>query len=120
MKLLLILFAINTVAFTVAKLAAIPVWQVLIAEVVLFAVWVCWKAWFSKAQKLVNQAAHMGWLAVGTVRDEDGFRDSLLKRDGVVARVSFQRKCVFIVEPHESGPFKDFVEIERTFMVEHV
>ena len=92
---------------------ALRVWQILIAEAVGYGCWIAWKAWFSAAQQLTNQASHMGWRAVGTVKDENGYRDTLLQRDDVVARVSFQQKCVFIVEPEESGPYKDFVEIER-------
>ena len=113
MKFLLILMVVNTILFTIAKLTNIPVWQILIAEAVGYGCWIAWKAWFSAAQQLTNQASHMGWRAVGTVKDENGYRDTLLQRDDVVARVSFQQKCVFIVEPEESGPYKDFVEIER-------
>ena len=117
MKFILILMVVNTVLFTGAKLTGIPVWQVLVAEAIAYAIWIGWKAWFSPAQQLTNQASHMGWRAVGTVKDEDGYRDTLLQRDGVVVRISFQRKCVFIVEPEERGPYKDFVELERTLAV---
>lgn len=105
---------VNTVLFTGAMLTGFPVWQVLVAEAIAYAIWVGWKAWFSAAQQLANQASYMGWRAVGTVKDEDGYRDTLLQRDGVVVRISFQRQCVFILEPEESGPYRDFVEIERT------
>jgi hypothetical protein len=113
MKFILILLIVNTVLFTVAKLTGVPLWQVLIAEAVAYAIWIAWKAWFSVAQQLTNQASHMGWRAVGTIKDEEGYRDTLLQRDGVVARISFQRKCVFVIEPQESGPYKDFLEIEQ-------
>lgn len=113
MKFILILMVVNTLLFTAAKLTGIPLWQVLVAEAIAYAIWIAWKAWFSVAQQLANQASHMGWSAVGTVKDGNGYRDSLLQRDGVVAKISFQKKCVFVVEPQESGPYKDFVEIER-------
>ena len=89
MKFLLVLLAVNTVLFTAAKLTETPVWQVLILEAIGYATWIAWKAWFSRAQQLVNQASHMGWSAVGTVKDEAGYRDSVLQREGIVARVSF-------------------------------
>lgn len=55
----------------------------------------------------------MNWRAAGTSKDEEGYRDTLLERDGVIVRVSFRKKCVFLVEPQSSGPHKDFLEVER-------
>lgn len=112
-KFLVIALVVNTVLFTLAKLSNIPVWKVVLAEVIVFFLWVAWKAWRSPAQQLANQAANMGWIYVGVARDEDGMRDSLLERKGIVARISFKKKCVFIVKPFEEGPFRDFVEVER-------
>jgi len=113
MNFLIALFIISTVLFTGAKLMDIPIWYVVAAEFMFFVAWISTKAWLSTAQQLVNQASYMGWVFVGKVKDERGFRDTLLERSGVIARVSFTQKCVYLSEPVESGPYKDFVEIEN-------
>lgn len=108
-----IVMVINTVLFVLANFFGIATWKVVSAEVVVFVSWIMWKAWSSPAQKLVTQGASMGWTALGIVKDDDGMRDTLLERKGVVARISFQKKSVTIIEPFVEGPFRDFVEIER-------
>lgn len=104
---------VNTLLFTGAKVIDISIWWVLLAEVVFFVGYIMVKSWFDPAQQLVNQGAHMGWTAAGTMRDENGWRDTLLRRNGVVTRVSYKTKLLYIVEPAPSGPYKDFLEIEH-------
>jgi hypothetical protein len=113
LKFLLILCAVNTVLFTVANMVNISIWLVVLAEVVLYGLWVMVRTWFDPAQQLGLQGSHMGWTHAGVERDAKGFRDNLMKRDGLVARISYRDKRVYIIEPAPSGPYKDFVEIER-------
>jgi hypothetical protein len=112
-KFLLIAFVVNTALFTAANLLDISIWLVVLAEVVLYGLWVVIKTWFDPAQQLGLQGSHMGWTHAGFVRDAAGFRDNLMKRDDLLARISYREKRVYVVEPVPSGPYKDFVEIER-------
>jgi hypothetical protein len=112
-RFILILLVLNTLLFTGAKLANIPIWMVIAGEAVACAILIAWKAWFSSAQQLANQARLMGWEYREIESDVNGYRDTLFERRGVVARISFQEKCIFIVNPEESGPYKDFIELER-------
>ena len=116
MRFLVLLCVVNTVLFTAAKLMNISLWYAVAGGVLAVFGWVAISAWFSPAQQLVKQASHMGWVHVGTLRDEQGYRDSVLEREGAVARVSFVKKYVFLVEPPVSSPFKDFVEVERALL----
>lgn len=118
MRFLVFLAVINTVLFTAAKLADISTVWVVGVEVCCYVLWIAWKAWWHPAQQLTNQAVHMHWTAAGMVRDEKGFRDTLLQKDGIVVRISYQRRDVEIIEPFPAGPFKDFVEIDR-FLQSH-
>lgn len=113
MKKILILGLANTVIFTFAVFLGIAIWKVLLAEIILFFVWNALRSWGHPAHQLVKQASHMNWRAVGTSKDEEGYRDTLLERNGVIARVSFRKKCVFLAEPESVGPYKDFLEVER-------
>lgn len=112
-KFLLLVLVVNTVLFTVASVVGFSIWWVLLAEVALWVGYIMVKAWFDPAQRLVAQGSHMGWAAAGTMRDEHGWRDTLLRRNGVVTRVSYKTKLLYIVEPVPSGPHKDFIEIEH-------
>lgn len=113
LKFLLLLLVVNTALFTVAKVIGFSIWWVLLAEVVLWVGYIMVKAWFDPTQKLVNQGAHMGWTAAGMVRSADGMREMLMKRDGMMVRVAYKEKALFIVEPRAEGPYRDFVELER-------
>lgn len=113
MRFLLGLFLVNTAFFTIAKLFDRSLWWVVIADVVALAVYVALKTWFSRSQTLINQGAHMGWVFREIVRDEAGYRDALLERDGVVARVSWQKGYVTLAWPAPIGPHRDFVAVER-------
>lgn len=111
------LFVVNTVLFTVAKLVGFSIWWVLLAEVALWVGYIMVKSWFHPTQQLVNQGAHMGWTAAGMVRGADGMREMLMKRDGMVVRVAYVEKAVYIVEPRVEGPYRDFVELEQILAV---
>lgn len=117
LKFLIGVGVVNTLLFTGARVIDISIWWVLLAEVVLFVGYIMVKSWFDPAQQLVNQGAHMGWTAAGTMRDEHGWRDTLLRRNGVVTRVSYKTKLLYIVEPAPSGPYKDFLEIEHRMVL---
>lgn len=113
LKFLLLLGLVNTVLFYIARTMNISVWIVISIEVTGFVVLLMIKTWFDPAQQLAVQGSHMGWVAAGTVRDEDGWRDTLLRRDDILVRVSFKQKALYIVEPRLEGPYRDFVELER-------
>ena len=121
LKFLIGLGLVNTVLFTAANLASIAYWWVLLVEIVLWVGYLMVRAWCDPAQQLVNQGTHMGWMFAATVRDENGLRDTLLRRDDVVVRVSFQQKALYIVEPYADGPYYDFLELEHalTASTEH-
>ena len=118
MRFLLALLVVNTVLFTAAGMAGVSRWLVIGVEVIGVVLWTAWRTWWDRAQQLANQARYMGWSAVGMERDAAGFRDSILEKDGVVAKISWQRKDVTIVEPTLAGPFRDFVELDR-FLQSH-
>lgn len=110
LKFLLVIAVLNTILFTIARWLEVSIWWVIGIEIVGY---ILWKAWSNPAQQLVNQAAYMNWVAIGMEKDEDGYRDTLLKKEGVTAKVSFQDRCVYLVEPYAAGPFKDFIEVDH-------
>lgn len=110
---LVVLCVVNTVLFTIATISDIPIWKVVIGEAIIFALWIFIRALRSPAQKLGKQGMSMGWTFAGLVKSDSGLRDTLLERNGIVARISFEEKCVFIEKPAKEGPFRDFVEVER-------
>jgi hypothetical protein len=65
------------------------------------------------AAVLGRQAANMNWVAVGQVKDSDGFNNVRYVRDGMEAEVSFQDGNVSLIEPI-SETFKDFKELEQS------
>jgi hypothetical protein len=104
---------LNTGLFAAARVLEVSRWWVLAADVVLLGVWTAWRTWSDPAQQLANQAAYMDWVAAGIEHDEAGYRDTLLTKDGMVAKISWRRKHVMLVEPIMAGPFKDFVDLDR-------
>lgn len=60
-KFLLIAFVVNTALFTAANLLDISIWLVVLAEVVLYGLWVVIKTWFDPAQ-LNRPGIRGGWL----------------------------------------------------------
>lgn len=117
LKFLIGVGVVNTLLFTGAKDIDISIWWVLLAEVVLFVGYIMVKSWFHPTQQLVNQGAHMGWTNAGIVRGTDGMREMLMKRDGMVVRVAYLEKAVYLVEPRVEGPYRDFVELEQILAV---
>lgn len=72
-----------------------------------------WRAYIHPSHVLGRQAANMNWVAIGRIRDDDGYRNIILARDGAKAVISFQNKNVELLEPKRDEPFKDFLELER-------
>lgn len=105
-KFLLLLCVVNTILFVIAKLLHIPLWTVLVGELVAYIGWLMIKARFDPTQRLVAQGSHMGWVFSGMERDENGFRDAMLRRGDMVVRVSWKEKALYIVEPLDDGPFR--------------
>ena len=58
-----------------------------------------WKAYKEPAAILGRQAANMNWVAVGQVKDSDGYNNVRYVRDGMEAVVSFQEGNVSLVHP---------------------
>jgi len=72
-----------------------------------------WKAYKEPAAILGRQAANMNWVAVGQVKDSDGFSNVRYVRDGMEAEVSFQEGNVSLVRP-VNDTFNDFEELEQS------
>ena len=72
-----------------------------------------WKAYKEPAAILGRQAANMNWVAVGQVKDSDGFSNVRYVRDGMEAVVSFQEGNVSLVRP-VNDTFNDFEELEQS------
>jgi len=117
LRFLLAVAVLNTALFTVAKISGLSFLWIVAAEMLLFFGYIMLKAWLGPAQRLVNQGARMGWVAAGTVRDAEGWRDTLLRRNDIVVRVAYKDKALYIVEPRVEGPYRDFVELEGILAV---
>jgi hypothetical protein len=72
-----------------------------------------WKAYKEPAAILGRQAANMNWVAVGQVKDSDGYNNVRYVRDGMEAVVSFQEGNVSLVHPI-NDTFNDFEELEQS------
>ena len=72
-----------------------------------------YKVYKEPAAVLGRQAANMNWVAVGQVKDSDGYNNVRYVRDGMEAEVSFQEGNVSLIEPI-SKTFKDFEELEQS------
>ena len=72
-----------------------------------------WKAYKEPAAILGRQAANMNWVAVGQVKDSDGYNNVRFVRDGMEAVVSFQEGNVSLVRP-VNDTFNDFEELEQS------
>ena len=114
---ILVLIIVNTIIFVAALKAGLSTLTALgitaaAVVAILFAL-----SWFSKVQQLTNQATKMYWVPTGFRTDAEGYRDTILEKNGVSARISWQQKCVFVEHPLAAGPFQDFIEVDR-YLVE--
>jgi hypothetical protein len=100
-------------------LSGVALWQGLIVNIVLVPVLIVGSVLLSKPQRLAWQAQRLGWEFCGFERDDRGFRDSLLTRQGIVVKISWSRKCVFIVSPSVSEPLADFAAVDRYLLSAH-
>jgi hypothetical protein len=100
-------------------LSGVALWQRVIVNIVLVPVLIVGSALLSKPQRLAWQAQRLGWEFCGIDTEESGFRDALLTRRGIVARISWSRKCVFIVSPSVSEPLADFAAVEHYLLSDH-
>lgn len=114
-----ILIVLLLVVNAALVLSGVALWQGVIVNIVLVPVLIVGSALLSKPQRLAWQAQRLGWEFCGFDRDDRGFRDSLLTRQGIVAKISWSRKCVFIVSPSVSKPLADFVAVERYLLSDH-
>jgi len=74
-----------------------------------------WKVYKEPAAILGRQAANMNWVAVGQVKDADGYNNVRFVRDGMEAVVSFQEGNVSLVRP-VNDTFNDFEELEQSLV----
>jgi hypothetical protein len=72
-----------------------------------------WRSYSHPYNMLVRQGANMNWVAAGTTRYSDGIRNMRLRREDMLAEVSFKGVNVRLLQPDVERPFKDFVEIEQ-------
>lgn len=110
-KFLLLLFLVNTLLFTLAKLYDISIVWAVMLELAAFAIWVTITATRSPAAVLQKQAVVMGWELREMQRDpETGYKDAIFERGGMLARVSWKRGTIALVgQPHE---FHNLAELE--------
>ena len=72
-----------------------------------------WKAYVHPAHTLGRQAANMNWVAAGSLKDDDGYKNMVVQRDGLEAAISFKNENVELLKPKHHAAFKDFIELER-------
>lgn len=90
------------------------VWWVLLAVIVSFlAIRNFWRTYSHPYNMLIRQAANMDWVAAGTRKSADGYRNMKLRRGNMLAEVSFKDLNVRLLQPVIQKPFRDFVELER-------
>lgn len=89
------------------------IWWFLFIVVFLLAIRLAWRAYKDAAHQLGMEAAHMGWLASGTVTDSNGYRNTLLVRGGNQVVILYKEKCVQCLRPPLNGTFKDFQSLEK-------
>lgn len=83
------------------------------AALLLYVVRFLWKAYTHPSHVLGRQAANMNWIAIGTLRDKDGFKNLNVTREGMEAIISYKNGNVILKNPNHPEPFKDFIEVER-------
>jgi hypothetical protein len=88
-------------------------WWLLAAIVGFYVLRHLWKAYAHPAHVLGRQAANMNWIAIGRRKDETGYYDVCVSRDGIEALISFKHGNVRVIKPSHPTPFKDFIEVER-------
>ena len=111
-KFLIFLLLINTLLFTLADWHGFSLLWVVLFELFVFLLVVVFMVAKSPARRLQRQAAVMGWSFHKMEADHvTGYKDVVYQRDGVFARVSWQRGTVFLVG--ENVEFKNFADLEH-------
>jgi hypothetical protein len=64
------------------------------------------------ANVLCRQATNMNWFYSRKIKDENGYKNICLQRDGMEAMISYKEGNVYMVVPSWGTPLKDFVEVE--------
>lgn len=88
-------------------------WWILAALAAAYVLRALWKTHTGSAQVLARQAANMNWVVAGRVKDDSGYNNIRLTRDGMEAVISWKSRNVRLVKPQHPSPFADFLEIER-------
>lgn len=88
-------------------------WLSIGVMVAFFVVRHLWRSYNHPSHVLGRQAANMNWVAIGTAKDAEGYNDLRLSRAGMEAQISFRNRNVRLINPANSIPFKDFIELER-------
>jgi hypothetical protein len=55
----------------------------------------------------------MNWVAKGTVKDGQGYRNTRLVRGGIEVEISYSPTEVRVIKPNHPTPFQDFIALER-------
>jgi hypothetical protein len=79
----------------------------------LLAIRFLWRSWTHPANVLGRQAASMNWVAIGSVKDNNGSRSICFIRDGVKVMITFSPATVVMINPTHPKPFADFIALER-------
>lgn len=88
-------------------------WWFLLVFVFVLLIRFAWKAYKDPAHQLGIEAANLGWRATGTVTDSNGYRNTLLIREGYQAVILYKEKRVQLLVPSINETFKDFQSIEK-------
>lgn len=88
-------------------------WWSLSFIIVAYIIHTLWKTWVHPAQVLARQAANMNWKISGREKDDEGYWNVSVARDGMEAIILYQDGRVALIEPFWPAPFKDFIEIEH-------
>ena len=111
-KFLLSRALVNTLLFTMAKLYDLSIVWVVLVELVAFAIFVVIRAMTSRAAVLQKQALLMGWEFLTMQRDPGtGYKDAVFERNGVLARVSYDKGTISLVG--QQREFDSLAELEE-------
>lgn len=90
------------------------IWWVLIGVIVAFFILrQMWRAYTHPYHTLIRQAANMDWVAAGTHKTTSGYSNMRLRRNDLLAEVSFEDINVRLLQPEVARTFRDFLEVER-------
>lgn len=88
-------------------------WWILAAGVIIFIGRAIWRAHKHPSTKLGVQAAGLGWVTLGHIKDNAGHSNHRVGRGPYEALILFRTGEVQLIQPEVRQPFKDFLEVDR-------